>query len=82
MGSNQTDVQVKVLPTVGRIVHYIPTPGAANVHCAADVVNVNDDGTLMLYVKNPELRTAEFIDRVVEDQSGNQSGTWHWPERS
>jgi hypothetical protein len=41
MGSNQTDVQVAVLPTVGRIVHFV----------ASDTVIVAADGS-----KGPDVR--------------------------
>jgi hypothetical protein len=90
MGGNKTDVDVTqdakpilqtgpVLPTVGRVVHYVSQDGS---HFAADVVAPSTDTTIMLYVKNPQLRVAEFIDKVPEDQIDKLPHTWHWPERS
>lgn len=86
MGSNKTDVVAGAagttitVPSIGRIVHYVNSEG---LHFAADVVDVRpSDSLAMLYVKNPQLRVAEFIDAVPEDQIGKLPHSWHWPERN
>lgn len=93
MGGNQTDVEITkdpkpiaqvgpiIRPTVGRIVLYVP-PQGGNFSYAADVAEVHANGTVMLFVKDPQLRVAQFVDHVAEDQTGNTPNSWHWPPRA
>ena len=71
-------------PTVGRIVHYVSygTPGREfTPQCrAAIVTQVHASGALALAVLNPG--GLFFNISVMGDQTENQGGTWHWPERT
>ena len=71
-------------PSIGRHVHYLAfgTPGGeypAGAHRHAEITQVNDDGTVGLFIVNP---TGIFFNiSVEEDQFMQKPGTWHWPER-
>ena len=70
-------------PSVGRIVHYVAYGSSGGEykpeHRAAIITQVGEGGTVGLCVLNP---TGQFFNTAVrEDQSGETSGTWHWPER-
>jgi hypothetical protein len=72
-------------PSIGRMVHYVAygTPGGeykAGAHRAAVITQVNEDGTVGLFIMNPT--GVFFPTSVMGDQTGNQPGTWHWPERA
>jgi hypothetical protein len=71
-----------VLPTIGRIVHYVSygTPGGEyGKECRAAIVAgiLPDSGIVQLAVLNP---TGLFFANCWHD-APNQGGTWHWPER-
>ncbi len=75
-------------PTISRDVHYVSygTPvqkdgfQAFPATCrAAKVTDVNDDDTIDIVVFNPS--GIFFQHRVRLDETGCDSGTWHWPER-
>jgi hypothetical protein len=97
MGSNKTDVDVtkeaapavaatperKVtfpMPSVGRIVLYVPVDNPSASY-AADVARAYPDSTVMLFVKDPELRSVQVHDHVPQDENGTP-GTFHWPMRA
>lgn len=75
------------IPSVGRVVHYVAygTPGGEfpiGAHRAAIVTDVHDPGApesvLSLCVMNP---TGLYFAGVVYcDPTGEEPGTWHWPE--
>lgn len=75
------------IPSVGRVVHYVSygTPGGefpAGAHRAATITEVNAPDTPImsvgLAILNP---TGLFFQRgVIEDPTGEQPGSWHWPE--
>lgn len=76
-------------PSVGRIVHYIAfgTPGGeykAGAHRAAIVTQVHDtpfvNATVVdLCIFNPT--GLHFREGVVQDESRDTAGSWHWPEK-
>jgi hypothetical protein len=75
------------VPSIGRVVHYVAygTPGGefpAGAHRAAIITEVDAKDTPImsvgLAVLNP---TGLFFHRgVLMDPTGQQPGTWHWPE--
>ncbi len=76
-------------PSVGRTVHYVAygTPGGEfkPAHRAAIVTEVftpvpgDGETKVRLCILNPT--GMFFSDWLPEDQSGETSGSWHWPER-
>ncbi len=68
-------------PTVGRVVYYVAygTPGGeykAGAERAAMITQVNEDGTIGLFIMNPT--GVYFNTSVKQDQEGKKPGTWHW----
>lgn len=69
-------------PTIGRIVHYY-TPGDTLSHSfAAIVTSVSDDGTLGLYVIDPEKPFFRNVSTMGgPDGTTPTPGCWNWPPR-
>ncbi|GGN39543.1 hypothetical protein FHR83_006696 [Actinoplanes campanulatus] len=65
-------------PSIGRIVHYVQYEG--NKCRAAIITDVEDDGTVGLYVMTPD-RGAHSQNECPYDD-GHTYGTWHWPTRT
>jgi len=62
-----------MLPSVGRIVHYVSNQGAA----AALVIRVENETTVDLQVFRPDGE----IRRVTYVEQGGGLGQWNWPPR-
>lgn len=68
-------------PSIGRVVHYIPTTGQTN-HCAALIIGVGETQFNWVSLVYWDCLGCQHADPyVAEDQSGTKLGTWHWPER-
>jgi hypothetical protein len=73
-------------PSIGRIVHYV-TYGAG-AHRAAIITDVGFSGssgeptvvTASLAILNPT--EMFFAQHLPFDPTGQQPGSWHWPERT
>lgn len=69
-------------PSVGRMVHYrsYGTPGGEYTPQprAAVITQVNDDGTVGLFIMNP---TGVFFPTSVPYSAEPKSGCWNWPPR-
>lgn len=74
-----------MIPTIGRIVHYVSRGGAdgsfPSTCRAAVVTEVPDAGAspqaLGLAVLTPD---GLFFDRTIPYHAGGHPGSWHWPE--
>ena len=76
-------------PSVGRVVHYVAygTPKGeytAGAHRAAIITEVDYDEEFHDYfvsicILNPT--GLFFLQGAEYDETGQKSGTWHWPER-
>ena len=76
------EVEGFVLPTVGRIVHYVARGSADGVFKAEDRAAIvtalyPDDGVISLCILNP---TGMFFNEAVAFNANRVPGTWHWPE--
>lgn len=76
-------------PSVGRVVHYVSRGSADGVFpskCrAADITEVNDEGDVGLFVKNPDglfLHPIAHESGPVPYDEDKAGGSWHWPERT
>lgn len=80
-------------PTIGRIVHYVPTSeiarkihglgGPSNIpgyRIAAVIVGTHDNDACNLTLF-PDVATDLMYLPTVPFSTGNQPGTWNWPER-
>ena len=66
------------VPSVGRVVHFVARNG---VHVPADICGVfEDNGTVALFIKDHTLGETRFEPGVSFDATGQQPGSWHWPE--
>ena len=69
-------------PSIGRIVHYVPSGYPDNYCNAAIVTKVNEDGTIGLYCFEPETYSSNYtLASVPETIETTRSQHWHWPER-
>ena len=70
-------------PSVGRIVHYqsygTPKGEYDSLARAAVVTQVNEDGTVGLFIMNP---TGVFFPTSVRHANPPKAGCWSWPPRS
>lgn len=75
--------RLDVLPSVGRIVHYLSRGSADGVYapaCRAAVITaVIDELSVSLAVLNP---TGLYFDQDVQYDNRGALGSWHWPERA
>lgn len=70
------------MPTVGRIVHYVPTEEHGNDNCHAAIitqVSGTEEDVVSLCVFAPS--GVYHVDRTAYDSTLFGYGTWHWPER-
>lgn len=69
------------LPTVGRIVHFTPSPGKCMAAIVTALPRVKEGTTVNLFVF-PDGRGAIGQVRTFVPMGANElRGTWHWPER-
>ena len=69
------------MPTVGRIVFYVPYPGVTKYPVVpAIVVFVHEDNTID--IKSFGAYSADFIQQDINYDETKEPGTWHWPPRS
>ena len=82
-------------PTIGRIVHYVlPNGRNRGEHRPAIIVKVwsdNPGGAVQLQVftdsdaqglSNDEIPNPSWRTSVMQDESAQKPGSWHWPERA
>ena len=72
-----------MIPTIGRIVlyqrHGSPNGQHKSEPSPAVVTQVNEDGTVSLFVMNPN--GVYFNHNTKQDEHGAGPGTWRWPPR-
>jgi hypothetical protein len=66
-------------PSVGRIVHFVPSDENAP-HQAALIVHVHSDSMVNLVAWNSG-GTPNACSSVKFDEVGTAQYSWHWPER-
>jgi hypothetical protein len=86
-----------VIPSVGRIVHYVAygTPGGeypAGAHRAAVITAVGEPTYLYIGGRDQRVPRASlcilnptgffFTQDALQDEDTKEAGTWHWPERT
>jgi hypothetical protein len=64
-------------PSIGRIVHFVASEG----HAPAIITRVFSDTCVNLRVFRDNGQTPDHYTSVSLDEKGEQSFTWHWPER-
>lgn len=65
------------VPSIGRVVHFIGTNGK---HYPADVCDVREDGSVVLFVKDSSDESTYFVYGPTYDPTAEYVVTWHWPE--